>query len=815
MLISPTIASLIGGVSQQPDAIRQTNQCELMENCWATVSRGLEKRPHFDHIKQLAAGTLGASVFAHFIDRGPGRRYLLTLAGTTARVFDAEDGTEKTVNDSTNAYFGLGAGAVADKFKVLDLPDYSLILNREAYPALGRDTTAVAPGSDFLIDVKSGVYSAIYIIKIVHNAVTYTATKTAHATDATDIRTSEIATDLLAAFAPALPADIVATRVDNTLRFVSTLFPMEITVNDSATNVLMGIVYRYGPIQRFNELPTVAVDGFVVKVIGEAATEARPYWVSFSANGSVDVLERGVWEETVNNYDNLSSGPAESPEDIVQMPLQLVENSDGTFDLQAAEWGTRGAGDQNTAPRPTFLGTYDVAEVGGPTVTGGFPIADIFLYRNRLGFISADNVFFSRHGDFFEVFPATVIVRLDTDTIDVKIAQGNVGLLRRVLVHQDNLILFTDRGQYALTAGETLAADSVGFFPLCSFDNDSDRCSPVALGDSGYFATTLGGYAGLRELYVDQVTGTADAANVTAHVPSYMPGRIRHMIGSTLDDVLMLIPEDETNGMYLYHFYWNGDEKLQGAWHRLVLDSTVSRIHSAALFGSALYVCVERTAGGTHIERMALGLEADAYDNDFQVKLDRRITEADCTLVAYSAITGLTTYTLPYARVNTMTIVVADDDGDYRFAETLPIVATTATTIAVEGNLIGVPVYIGVGYTMRYRFSKLYLRDQSNTALTDGRVQLKSVRVLYADTGYIRAEVTPNLRPMNTKTMTGHFIGDAFDYGDAELVDGTFQFAVLSQNNQVVIDLVNDSPLPSRLLSAEWRAEYSPRARKV
>lgn len=44
-LITHDIPNLIGGVSQQPDAIRLPNQCEAQVNAISSPVRGLHKRP--------------------------------------------------------------------------------------------------------------------------------------------------------------------------------------------------------------------------------------------------------------------------------------------------------------------------------------------------------------------------------------------------------------------------------------------------------------------------------------------------------------------------------------------------------------------------------------------------------------------------------------------------------------------------------------------------------------------------------------------------------------------------------------------------
>ena len=73
-LISTSVPSLIGGVSQQPASIRLPNQCETQENSMAPVLKGLTKRHPTEHVAELqdSAAILPAayaSVFSNVLTR--------------------------------------------------------------------------------------------------------------------------------------------------------------------------------------------------------------------------------------------------------------------------------------------------------------------------------------------------------------------------------------------------------------------------------------------------------------------------------------------------------------------------------------------------------------------------------------------------------------------------------------------------------------------------------------------------------------------------------------------------------------------------
>ncbi|WP_251277441.1 phage nozzle protein, partial [Enterobacter hormaechei] len=83
-------------------------------------------------------------------------------------------------------------------------------------------------------------------------------------------------------------------------------------------------------------------------------------------------------------------------------------------------------------------------------------------------------------------------------------------------------------GQFLLTAEPYLAAKNVKSDPVNSYSS-SPYIRPKLMGESLYFTEDSGAYASVREYFIDDLSVTGDAADVTAHVPKLMPGRMRAM----------------------------------------------------------------------------------------------------------------------------------------------------------------------------------------------------------------------------------------------------------------------------------------------
>ena len=158
------------------------------------------------------------------------------------------------------------------------------------------------------------------------------------------------------------------------------------------------------------DLPDVCRQGHIVKVIGLAREEADDYYLRFEADdpNELDRLQQGRWVESLG-YDQTHMI------DRTTMPLSLArsfdESGNAEFTLREVDWVTRQAGDDRSNPFPSFV---------------GHKLNDIFLFRNRLGFLSGENVILSEAGEYFNFFRSTVSALLDSAPIDVTASTNKV-----------------------------------------------------------------------------------------------------------------------------------------------------------------------------------------------------------------------------------------------------------------------------------------------------------------------------------------------------------------------------------------------------
>ena len=130
---------------------------------------------------------------------------------------------------------------------------------------------------------------------------------------------------------------------------------------------------------------------------------------------------------------------------------------------------------------------------------------------------------------------------------------------------------------------------------------------------------------------------------------------------------------------------------------------------------------------------------------------------------------------------------------------------------------IGSPkMFYGTPYRFFYRFSPPYLRTGTErTALTSGRWQIRNLQLIYDASGPFLAEISPvnaSLGPSysypRSSIVSTSFLGSSLE-------SGTMRVPVMAKPDQVHIDLVNDTPFPSHIVSAEIEATYDGRFRRI
>lgn len=777
-LISQSIPNLINGVSQQPPSLRLNTQAELQENGLSSVVSGLSKRPCTEYVADLGAISNLDKAFIHTIRRDENEFYSMVVdTAGTIRVFD-KDGVSKTVTNNASSYLN-GLTDPSKELAAVSIADATFIVNKNT--AVAKDTTtASSRNPEALVYVANADYSSTYRLKITKGGSTGTiefATKgsTQDTTSAAQNAERGASTDLIAQNLAKFSSSnvdttyyenitnsgaitgITITRYGNVLHIQSsnsTDFVVEVGDSHGGEHLR---VFK-GETPDFKKLPVEAPDNFVIKISGDNNKAQDDYYVKY---------DDGVWKETIK------SGALTSLDNST-MPHKLEKQTDGSFIFDEVDYMDRKVGDDVTNSFPSFI---------------GFKFNDIFFHANRMGLLADENVILSRSGEFvnFDFFRKSTLTIVDTDPIDLAVSSNKVSILKHAVPFNEALILFSDLTQFKLT-GDPLTPETVSISNTTEFEA-SLTAKPAQAGKFVYFASKRGDWSGLWEYFVDSDTDTNDAGEITAHVPEYIDGEITNIQASSNEDMILVQADDDVQSLYVYRYYFSGREKLQSSWSKWTFGDDVVHIS----FNLADVFLLIKRGSNLHLEKMNLSVdEAESVtDGNFPILLDRRVKFE----------TGGVT-TLPYT---------APSDIEYVDERGKIISSSDVSGLLSDGEV----VYAGVPYTFKYQFSEPVVKINDRPATT-AKLKIRSYAVVYNDTGFFEAKVTPDRRSTYTSTFTGRIVGGASNLLSKAAIDsGTYKFGVLADSKATTITLESSNHLPCYFQSAEIEAFYVLRSRRM
>jgi hypothetical protein len=570
--------------------------------------------------------------------------------------------------------------------------------------------------------------------------------------------------------------------------------------NANGAGTLTGTVNTFSDLPHAED-PSPPSNGQIYKVAGYDEDNFAGYYV---------IRSGGVWLEHYGPSANASM-------DEDTMPHALVRESDGTFTFAPFSWTARQVGDADSNPGPTFLGR---------TING------VFYWKNRLGFLTDENTVLSTAGDYGNFWRNTMTTLLDSDVVDVALTTNKVSILKFAVPFNDTMMLFADQSQFSLSVRDVLTPTSVSIDEATGFEMD-DTVAPVRVGSEVYFVSKAGAWARLREYFVHPNQLNLDAADVTAHVPRYVPDEIIGMSASDVEDAVFLVSQKTgfENRVYVYKVFWSGDEKVQSAWSYWEVGAN-DTILSIDVIESEVFALIKRT-DATYLEKADLDVNADTLSLGFDILLDRRYEVQPGDMV-YSAGQNETTITVPYdTRYSTAAdwkVVLTSgvghvgrlmDQVDYVFE-----VVAGYDEISVPGDVTGNAPVVGVNYDSEYELSEQFVYDGNENADTTGKLNIRTLTVNYKDAGYFEVEVWPygtdftvdveEVVPAALDAFTGRTLGEAsLLTGDVGFHTGVYQTYIDGNSRDIVVKLKNPSHLQTKFTSAEWEGKFIKRTRSI
>jgi hypothetical protein len=581
-----------------------------------------------------------------------------------------------------------------------------------------------------------------------------------------------------------------------------------ISTEDSLGNNGMKALYKN--VGSVSDLPTTCENGFRIKVSGDPDIDQDDYYVRFETDNGAPI-GLGSWIES-------EGFEIEKGFNNISMPRVLISNDYNSFLLGTIDFAERKAGDSDTNPNPSFVGAT---------------ISNMFFFKNRLGFLSSDNVILSEAGlgvpnEFnkiqYNFYRNTVSTLLDSAPIDVSVSSERVTTLESAVGFQENLILFSKSGQFILKGGELLTTKTVSVSPATTFEYD-EQVNPLPLGAYIYYPFRRGAYSGIREFTVNQATDNYDSNEITEHVPAYIPENIHLLKGTSSENIVAAVSSEELGAIYMYSYFWSNNQKVLSSWSKFELEGEIIGLD---FIEADMYLVVVRE-NQTHLLTLPLNagrVAADQYlsnpDANFEnlnVLLDERF-EARCvagnTQLSVKISNNPNTWSgssadMPYYTLNA---------NPYRFITTEGLILNVTYSANVWRIVGSAPTttlygYLGRLYDMKYRFSHQLFKAGSSKEPTPSSASpllLRNGSVFFDRTNSFSVTVANNGRDPVTTNYSSLTNPTSVTESNVSLGSGFFRYPIYSKAKNTKITIENNGPFDSKFNSAEFESIVQPRS---
>lgn len=494
------------------------------------------------------------------------------------------------------------------------------------------------------------------------------------------------------------------------------------------------------------------------------------------------------------------------------MPVIINKESDGVWRIRYMPIEPKRNGTSINNPGPEAIKNNET-------------IKAMEFWKNRLWIATDTSVFSSKSFDFFDYFIGDIQNISESDPIDLSVNTGQFNRIQSLTSFQNFLFITTKSGtQFEIrgsaTNGGAVSPTSVELRST-SFYSSASTANPVKMGNNIFFFDTekLFLYSGSDAFGNEYST----AYELSEHARGYLPENFQETTAIPSRNSIVMVDKDYKNHMYIFTSKTNGQQLVQNAYYRWVLDPNDS-VLAIQGYEKGFYAIVRRSNGPSNALYAYYGTLAPVT---LATPLLDRLVLVDSGDIKYNAENGYTEVTLPYFDGNATEVVLGDDWGtkaysrfkaesvssiqhDSYFLTKLTIRGNVETQL-VNGALIKRRLWAGRPYTMDITLSPLHYRRQDNSSYP-GVLNLKRLITKHKNTG----EYTLEVQRYNRKTSSVR--SETFTFNDTTDLLGEIQIEsegemitrILGYASSTTISIKSDFPTPCNITSLDVIGNFRP-----
>lgn len=430
-------------------------------------------------------------------------------------------------------------------------------------------------------------------------------------------------------------------------------------------------------------------------------------------------------------------------------------------------------GDDLSNPLPHFLGRS---------------IDYLGTMQDRLLVGSGPVINASKRGEYFNFWRSTVLSQPDNDPIEMFSLGSEDDTIRFATPFNRDLILYGEKGQYAISGSQPLTPRGASLVSLSKFDTNIDA-APRASGNLVFYASKRGPegarVTSLRQIQPAALSENPDSRDISEQLDGYIRGTAVELAAMTSPSTIIVRTDASRNGLYLYNYLDRGNsERVLDAWHRWYWNPLVGSL---------------------------IGLSSTP-DGDFYAYMIREAADGAAWLACerFTLASGKSAY--PYLDA----LRPQDNHGALAGgSDTELAVAFGAGPRAFEGSFLSglsgdwAGAFLGVSFKAGVTPTNPYPKDRDGKAISFGRLTLGTIKVTVADTGGL--EIYSRLRngaPNQLLSFSGFYVGLPNDaLGTQPIVARTFQAYIGGEVRECSYTIASQRWLPLTITQIEWAGQ--------
>jgi len=713
--------------------------------------------------------------------------------GIGTQVFSVDSGSKKNLIFRLNI---LGQQGVSPNYSASsDGPDgdnYRCSYQRDAVLLHGGEGWVTGDTTTVTLDTAQGGASgggnATYTIRVEdHESTTVKANLGLVRPEPTpfDADTAVTGDTIIGGIIADLPAGITARTIGTGIYLSSnSAFNVEVVEED-----LMRVMQS--SVNDVTKLPNQCRHGYIVKISNSRMSDEDDYYLRFEGENDKDGT--GSWVECAKPGIVLGFNNA-------TMPIVIQRTATTTFTVKQFDYENRTVGDDLTNPMPTFVGAR---------------INKVLFFRNRLAFLSGENVITSRPGtlglpDFFIETALTVSA---ADPIDISAASMFPSDLFDGIELNSGLVVFSTNQQFLLSSDDTvLNPDTAKLRSISTFNYNKD-IAPISLGTTVGYVDNSNKFSRFNEMANVAREGEPNVVEVSKIVPTLLPKDI-DLLTNSRENSMVLYGKTGSNTVFGYRYFQVTDKRTQAAWFKWTFKNNL--IYHFIIDDEYFFL-------DSNYYLQSVKLVQDDTDpsivldgTDFQLNIDNHTTvsggsySASTNLTTFSSVSWLSSVTNPFTNL----VVVDTDTGAARVGRYGKPTSTGSTSFTLPGDWSGVTLKIGYIYEYSVKLPRIYptaqqgenIRSDLNSSLVIHRVKFHFGKIGLYETTLERVGKTDYTEVYESSIL------DEYDVSDAPYLDEYIKTVpVYERNINVDITLKSSHPAPATLRAMSWEGDYSPR----